>query len=373
MSSDMNDLATSLNTSDMTLAYLMLAQYGGAGVSTTYPEEGYLPYGFFGNAFRVVPSSGMDVQIVGGYGLARTNLYGPGYASNISSIQGLNNYQVLSPIYCGGLTLTVPAAPSSPNNRIDIIEVKASYQLTGAETRDVFDVATETFVPTSVNKLFSWRLSSTDVSTVSAPSSSTGAIGYKIGVAASSPTVPSTTSGYIKVAEIHIANGVTTITSIMISDHRRLLAPGGQLVANALCQISPSTPSASSGSSKTGTPGLRHFTFWDSTNDTICWVMFPGKQVDAATAFARAEYLRSASSADAHFYLMQQLNSASGTIVNGDPMQVAAGLAGIEVGPNTKWYKFVFNMRHQNKGTTDRTPDTDPYSIKLFATFKQEI
>ncbi len=374
LSSDINDLASSVHNSITSMAYLILAQYGGIGVSSTYPEEGYLAWGCFGNAFRVVPSSAMQVAITGGLGLARTTLYGPGsYETNISSVQGLNNYQVLSYLYTNGVNINISAAPSSPNNRIDIIEVKADYTLTGAETRDVFDTATETFVGTSVNKLFTWRLTSSDVSTVNAPASSTGAIGYKVGVAGSSPSAPSVTSGYVKIAEIYVANGTTTITNLMIADHRRLLAPGGMLEATAFCQVSPTTPSASSGSYKTGTPGLRHFTFWDSTNSTVCWVLFPGKQAVAATAFADAQYLRAADTVDTNFYVMQQLVGSVGTIAAGDAIQTAATAAGIDVGPSTKYLKFVFNLRHQTSGTTNQTPDVDPYSVRLFAKFEQEV
>lgn len=374
LSSDINDLISAANTTAFGLAYGHLSQSVGPGISTTYPELGGLYHGFFGTGFRCVAGTGMQVTLLSGHGLVNTALYAGGLATNIDSVQGLNNYQWLSPVVlANNLNITVPAAPSSPNNRIDIIEIKADYDLTDAQSRDVFDTATETFVATSVNKLFTWLLNSSDVSTVTSPASSTGAIGYKVGVAASSPSAPSVTSGYIKVAEIRVNNGTVAITNLMVADVRRLLSPSGFMFAQAYCQVSAAGFTALTGSNKHQTPGIRHFTYYDATTETVNWVWFPGASVDLAQCFASAEYIRATYTADNHIYMMTPFSPLSGSVTASGLIQTEATAVGIDVGPGTPYVSFGFGLRHQGGSTTNRTPETDPYEIRLFGSIRQTI
>lgn len=374
LSSDINDVVSAANSTAFGLTYFQSAQSVGAGVSTTYPELGGIYHGFFGTGFRCVAGTGMQVKLLAGVGLVNTALYAGGLASNIGSVQGLNNYQIVSPLVLSNdLTITVPAAPGSPNNRIDIIEVKADYDLTDAQTRDVFDVATETFVGTSVNKLFTWLLNSSDLSTVTSPASSTGAIGYKVGVAASSPTAPSSTSGYIKIAEVRVNNGTVAITNLMTADTRRLLSANGFLFAQAYCQVSAAGFTALTGSNKHQTPGIRHFTYYDAATETVNWVWFPGKGVDLAQCFADSQYIRATYSADNHIYLMTQFAPIDGTVTASGLIQTEASAVGIDVGPGTPFVSFGFGLRHQTGSTTNRVPETDPYEIRLFGSIRQVI
>jgi hypothetical protein len=374
LSSDINDLISAANTTAFGLSYFHNAQSVGAAISSTYPELGGLYHGFFGTGFRCVAGTGMQVTLLSGVGLVNTYLYAGGLATNIDSVQGLNNYQLVSPvILANNLNITVPAAPSSPNNRIDIIEIKADYDLTDVQSRDVFDTATETFVGTSVNKLFTWLLNSSDVSTVSAPSSSTGAIGYKVGVAASSPSAPSVTSGYIKIAEIRVNNGTVAVTNLMVADVRRILSPSGFMFAQAYCQVNAAGFTALTGSNKHQTPGIRHFTYYVPATETVMWVWFPGAAVDSAQCFANAEYIRATYTADNHIYLMTPFAPAVGTVTASGLIQTEATAAGIDVGPGTPYIAFGFGLRHQASGTTNRTPETDPYEIRLFGSIRQTI
>lgn len=191
------------------------------------------PSGFVGAGFFPVPATvlGMTVVLKPGIGfLVDTSTQ----TAAVGSITGLNDLARYKPaILTADQSITVPAAPAGPNSRIDIIEVKLNARaLTDATSRDVFDVGSQAFVATSVNKTLSWKADGS-VSVVASPSNSTGAIGYKTGVPAVGPVAPATTAGYIKIGEVLVGSAVTTLDADVIKDLRVILSPYGLTTVSA--------------------------------------------------------------------------------------------------------------------------------------------
>lgn len=124
-------------------------------------------------------------------------------------------------------------APAGPNTRIDIVEVKVERELVDSETRRQLDVSIPggTLNPhnfyTTLTHLLDGKLG-----TVNAPADSTEPVSYKVGVAANPGTVPATSPGYIKIAEILVGSAATTIQANQIIDRRRLAAPDGVVRAS---------------------------------------------------------------------------------------------------------------------------------------------
>lgn len=195
-----------------------------------------VPHAFQGGSFLVVPdpaATPFGVMLQPGYGYSA---FSPATVTSYDSANGLdydgtNNWApvVLSAYQTG---YTVPAPPASGSARIDIIEVKASYLASNPQTVGIFNTATEVFDPATRNKDFTWDLLGR-TGTVTSPANSTSPISYKVGVEAvgdiTVPTVPATTSGYVKVAQINVIGGSTSIDRSNIIDLRRPPLPNGML------------------------------------------------------------------------------------------------------------------------------------------------
>jgi hypothetical protein len=201
---------------------------------------GLVTDGFVGDSFSVHATSPASLNLVVTAGLAFvSNPYAIGNRSNIGGISGVNALSALVPIYLSAAqTFTVPTAPSAGNARIDIIEVRADHLVGGTDTRQVLDPTTGAFVATSVNKLMSWDVFGR-IGYVAAGGSSTEPLSYKQGTAATAgtETQPTTTSGYIKIAAIRVAAGVTTIEENKILDYRPLYAPYGQMTIGITADV----------------------------------------------------------------------------------------------------------------------------------------
>jgi hypothetical protein len=179
---------------------------------------------FMGVSFFPYALGGMTITLAGGTG----RMYDPTLtASNIGGIGGINDADDIYPLYLSSAqALSVPAADAT-NPRIDIIEVKVDRRLENPLTRDVFDPALEVFNPTLLNKTLTYDML-TRIST-----NGSAAINYKTGTPAGSPTAPAVTAGYVKIAEVYVGAGVTTIRQIDVADYRRLAVPGNVLEFNA--------------------------------------------------------------------------------------------------------------------------------------------
>jgi hypothetical protein len=201
---------------------------------------GLVTDGFVGDAFSVHATSPASLNLVVTAGLAFVaNPYAIGNRSNIGGISGVNVLSAVVPIYLSAPQIfTVPTAPGAGDARIDIIEVRADYLVGGADTRQVLDPMTGSFVSSTVSKLLSWDVFGR-VGSVAAGGSSTQPLSYKQGTAATAGTEvePSTTSGYIKIAAIRVAASVTTIEENKILDYRALYSPYGQTRVSARCRV----------------------------------------------------------------------------------------------------------------------------------------
>ena len=181
---------------------------------------------FLGASFKVVPTSPVSGSVIISKGLG---FVGSTDADiNINNVLGLNDTSQMKPLVLSSNKLVDVPTPDPLLDRIDIIEVKSEYLTTDSTSRDIFNAVTGVFNPIPVPKTFSWALDQS-LGYVTAPSDSTTAIGYKEGLAHASPTVPSTTAGYTKIAEVLVSAGATSFSQGRIIDFRKLVAPSGQI------------------------------------------------------------------------------------------------------------------------------------------------
>lgn len=185
-------------------------------------STGALREGFLNAGLKAVENSPAAMSVIVTKGVGFQDNSGL-IATAIDGVVGLDDRESYKPVVLqDNHTFTVPTAPVAPNTRIDIIEVQASYLTTDPSTRSILNETTGAFDPTSVNKIITWLLDGRTGS-VSAPSDSTQPLSYKVGVAANPGVAPATTSGYIKLCEIAVGSGVTTIVNANITDSRAVL------------------------------------------------------------------------------------------------------------------------------------------------------
>ena len=188
--------------------------------------------GFIGDGFRVVPSNpaAMTVQVSAGLGFNFDASDEPTNINTISAPNDLERVNDLSPFKPWPLalpvTFTVPAAPASPNSRIDIIEVKTDRRLEDATTRKQLDSGSLSYLDHIFMKTLAYALDGR-TGTVTSPANSTAGLSYKVGVAGNPGAVPATTTGYTKIAEILVPNGTTSIVGNNLIDRRKLFGMHG--------------------------------------------------------------------------------------------------------------------------------------------------
>lgn len=194
--------------------------------------------GFIGSGLQVVPSSPAAMSVVVNPGLGflfdasdiPTNLG----ATDLEQVNDLSPYKPL-PLLTA-TSFAVPTAPSAPNSRIDIIEVRNGRRLTDALTRRQLDPGTESFVDHVFSKTLTYALDG-QTGIVTSPAASTAALSYKIGAFANPGLIPATTAGYTKIAEIYVNNGVSSIDVAKLADQRTLLVPGGVIHASVRFEL----------------------------------------------------------------------------------------------------------------------------------------
>jgi len=212
LSSDINQAETQL---DRTLRdYLDRASTGrtnNTNDASTTPVSG-----FIGDSLKVRPNSpiGTAILVAPGMGFQVNASDVPTAIGSITSVDDLARYKPL--VLNTQQTITVPPN-SSGNPRIDIIEVKYNRHTTDTSSRDVFNTGTGTFDPTSVQKTLAWAIED------SVTTNGAGALNLKSGTPAAVPLVPSTDTGYVKLAEILVGNGFVTLDADVIKDTRQQL------------------------------------------------------------------------------------------------------------------------------------------------------
>lgn len=187
--------------------------------------------GFLGGGFRVVPKNpaAMQVEVSPGFGFVfrPADLPSDIGSPDLLEVDDLSTYKPLVLLTAQTFNVTAPAA----NPRIDIIEAKVDRRLENSISRRQFDSGLEEFVPHSYFKTLAFEADGRTGS-VNDPASSTAGLSYKVGVEAGSPVAPTVTTGYVKIAEVRLAAGATTITASNIGDFRKLLCPGGTMRAS---------------------------------------------------------------------------------------------------------------------------------------------
>ncbi len=190
-----------------------------------------VPYtGFFGDGFRIVPTSpiGLSVQLTGGLGFFYDPVSLP-VDLGATDLEGVDDRSAYKPMMLTALqSFAVPAAPSTGNSRIDIIEARYDRRLEDSQTRRQLDPTPKAFLDHVFSKTLSFVLDG-QIGTVNNPSQSTAPIGYKVGTTAAtgSQVEPTVSTGYVKIAAISVGPNVTTIDSNVLADRRPILYPGG--------------------------------------------------------------------------------------------------------------------------------------------------
>lgn len=211
LADDINQLETNF---DHALRFFIAALF--AEPNTGTPLDGFLSTGLL---VAAASPADMSVSVTAGLGFQLQ----PGVENAIDSVPGLNDLDTYKPIpLLANQVFTVPVAPVAPNTRIDIIEVMADRITTDPSLRQVFDEILGQFVPDTINKTLAWALDGR-AAQVSAPSPSTAPLSYVIGQEGNPGGVPSTTPGYIKIAEIVVGSDVVSIPDAVITDLRDVL------------------------------------------------------------------------------------------------------------------------------------------------------
>jgi len=183
---------------------------------------------FVGDGYKARPRSpaALYVDITPGMGFLDN---GTDLPVAIGGVVGVDDVESFKPLTLAQLVSFGPITPPSTGGqgRIDIVEVKIDRRLTDATPREQMNTS-GVFVPGVVNKTLTWDHGG-DLSIVATPNPSTGGIGYKTGTPAAydAETVPATTSGYTKIAEVYVKNGDTSIDASRVKDMRQMLFPGG--------------------------------------------------------------------------------------------------------------------------------------------------
>jgi hypothetical protein len=221
LSSDINQAQAQLDRTSRFMFERLL------GVRSSQVSPVLLPQtGVIGDGFRVVPDSpvALAVDVKAGLGFIFDAADVP---VAIDSVVGLDDRQPYKPILLlADTSFSVPTAPGGGQDRTDIVEVRIGRRTENPLSRDVLDLISGQFVPTSVNKTLAFSHDG-KTGTVSAPTDSSAELSYKVGVPGTPGAVPATTAGYVKLGEVFVGTSVTTIDRDAIIDRRVLLHPGG--------------------------------------------------------------------------------------------------------------------------------------------------
>lgn len=232
LSQDINTAQAQLDYGMRAIMRALFAQRVSDSSSAAGPVSGFL-----GDGFRVVPSSpnGMSVVVTHGIGFQDLTADTPSAIDSVLGLDDLSSYKPL--LLLANTTIAVPTAPGPGEERYDIIEVRANRLKGNPTSRLVFDPSTGAFNPDTVDKTLAFVVDGS-VGTVIDPAVSTAALSYKTGVPAAFPaSIPTTSPGYVKIAELYIVSGVASINNSHFSDWRKFLRPSGVLTASARIRV----------------------------------------------------------------------------------------------------------------------------------------
>lgn len=275
LSSDWNRV---ISEQDRTIRHMAKMMFG-CGLTSGAPALNTPGNGFIGSGFWVRPKNPAAMQVVvnAGQGFidkadVQTDI------STVSDLDDIDSYKPL--LLSADEVINVPAADVS-NPRIDIIEVTYSRLITDVAARLKLNPGTGRFESNNLDKTLSWDLAGR--STVNG----SGPINYKTGTPAGSPVAPATTTGYVKIGEVLVGTGVTTIAENKIKDLRAMLAPnGGAFVVGFLAGFNDTTPFAPANPTPTFSglpPGMQAAVVGKAANSSIVYII-PGMTPLAAMA-----------------------------------------------------------------------------------------
>lgn len=197
-------------------------------------DVGGLKTGFIGEGFKVRPTSpaSMTVTVTAGLGWHYDPTDPLIIAQDITGLryQGAGDTSPYRPLVLGEtVELVVPTAPPAGNSRYDIIEVRPKREIAdyGPEIRYATGVAD--WRPLGGGTFLRYNSTQAEVGSVVTPAPSIAPVSYVKGVAAPTGTQvePPTTQGYVKIARILVAEGVTSVDADVICNRRPLVFPNG--------------------------------------------------------------------------------------------------------------------------------------------------
>ena len=226
LSSDINQLQSQ---SDRTIREVMKSLYA-PRTSTLVDSSSFVP-GFVGDGYKVRAAAAPDMTVTVTSGLGFYENPGDEPAT-IGGIIGLDDRCSYKPFtLVSPAVFHVPAVPSAGNERWDIIEVKVDRRAENPLVRETFDPVSSAFVAGLVNKTLAFAHDgrTNDGAPVIFPAGSTKGLSYVQGIEAAigAASVPTVTSGYVKIAEVYTKDTTTVIPAGNINDCRRMLFPGG--------------------------------------------------------------------------------------------------------------------------------------------------
>jgi hypothetical protein len=239
LSSDINLLASQM---DRTLRDLLLQAYLGR-VSVASDASAAPIGGFIGDSLKVRPVSPVALKISVTKGLGF--IYDIAQDSDIDGVSSLNDLSQWKPVVLmANAEVVLSAAPTAPNSRYDIIEMRVNRVRGESTSRDVLNPLTGKFEPGTVNKNLGWTLDGS-IGTVVSPANSTAALSVKFGVAGNPPTEPSVSPGYTKIGRVLVGSAVASVDADMMQDTRRILVPHDMIPVSTrftLPNVNPPVP-----------------------------------------------------------------------------------------------------------------------------------
>lgn len=201
-------------------------------------------FGFIGQGLRVYQSANpatMTLTLRSGVGFRSGTP-----ASDIDGVVGLNDLSDYTPVMLtDAVTVTVPTAPAAGLARRDIVQIRINRAVTDTTSRWLLNPTTQVFAPTNIGKTLTYDLGSTV--TVVNPGDPVGVnpIEYVVGTDAPyaapddflSISPPATSAGYLSIAVINVAGGVTSIDNDVIVDKRVPIFPSGEARLSMTAQL----------------------------------------------------------------------------------------------------------------------------------------
>ena len=376
LSTDLNELATWLHYS-LTETLDQMASRREVSFLTDAPGS-LGPYTcFMGDGFRVKATVGAggsrEIKVSKGLGFwvdaaDTTSGIGSGDSPPLTGVDDARRYRPL--VLDADQAITVPTGDGT-HPRIDIIEVKLARRQADSLSRQILNTTTGQFDPTAVNKTLTFSFDGQlDTNGTGA---GTAYINLKTGTPAAVPTAPTVTAGYVKIAEIDMAQSASEVVDAKataphntIRDQRLIFAPHGQLSVAGAAGVSFATAQVTSHSVMLP-PGCKAAMYRFDTGKYRVVVVAGG---DAAFAALSARVNMLVTAADAagggpFFYaqLIGKKSDVMGTSMRNTLATSANVFPKIYVAENQRYVEFEFMETSQSAAITGAAAKTTNYEF----------